>query len=159
MNAPVTMIDPEAKVHPTARVGLGAAVWGLARIHDGVVLGEHTSVGEMTYVGRGAKIGDHTRIGAQCYIVDHVTIGERCFIAPMVTFTNDRHPVVNNPCFKRESPVLEDDVSIGANATILPGVTLHRGCTVGAGSVVTKDVPAYTTVAGNPARRLRAVPA
>lgn len=147
-------IDPDAKVYEGAQIGFGSIVWGLARIHPGAILGQQVSVGEMTYIGRDAKIGDRTRIGAMCYIVDHAKIGEDVFIGPRVCFTNDRHPKVNNPSFKREDPIVEDDVSIGANATILPGVRLGRGCTVGAGAVVTKDVPAYETWAGSPAQRL-----
>jgi acetyltransferase-like isoleucine patch superfamily enzyme len=135
-------------------LGPGTKIWGGATVHDGVVLGEQCSVGELTYIGRGTKIGDRTRIGAQCHITDHMTIGRGVFIAPMVCFSNDKHPYVNNPFFKRESPIVEDDVSIGVNVTILPGVRLGRGCVVGAGAVVTKDVPPYETWVGNPARRL-----
>ena len=81
-------------------------------------------------------------------------MGERVFFGPCVVTTNDRHPQVNNHYFKREPPVIGDDVSIGANVTILPGVRLGRGCKIGAGAVIAKDVPAYETWAGNPAQRL-----
>lgn len=151
----MTYIDGEAKISPGVWVGQGTAIWGLARIHEDVHLGDFCSVGELTHIGRAAKIGDRTRIGALCYIVDHMTIGQNCFIAPGVFFANDRYPKVNHPHFKREDPVVEDDVSIGMNATILPGVRLGRGCQIGAGAVVTHDVPPYETWAGNPARRLR----
>ena len=151
---PTPQIDPQAWLHPSVWVGSGSVVWGLARIHADVHLGTSVSVGELTYIGRGAHIGDSTRISACCYLVDHITVGERVFFGPCVVTTNDRHPVVNNPYFKRESPIIEDDVSIGANATILPGVRLGRGCKIEAGAVVTRDVPAYETWAGNPAQRL-----
>jgi acetyltransferase-like isoleucine patch superfamily enzyme len=152
MSDPVIRVDPSASVHRSVTIGNDSAVWGLARIHDGVRIGEHCSIGELTYVGRNTTIGSHTRIGAQCHITDHMTVGERVFIGPAVAFSNDRHPVVNNPRFKLEPPVVEDDVAIGIHATILPGVRLGRGCVVGAGAVVTKDVAPYTTVVGCPAR-------
>ena len=145
-------IDSDAHVHSSVTMGEGTVVWGLSRIHEDVTLGDQCSVGEMTYIGRGSHIGARTRIGAQVHITDHMTIGQGCFISPMVTFSNDKKPVVNNPLFKRQSPIVEDDVSIGVNATILPGVTLGRGCVVGAGAVVTKNVSPFTTVIGNPAR-------
>lgn len=145
-------IDPEARIHSSVTMGEGTVVWGLARIHEGVHLGDQCSVGEMTYIGRGTTIGHRTRIGAQVHITDQMTIGDGVFISPMVIFANDKKPIVNNPLFKCQPPVVEDDVSIGVNATILPGVRLGRGCVVGAGAVVTKDVLPYTTVMGNPAR-------
>jgi UDP-2-acetamido-3-amino-2,3-dideoxy-glucuronate N-acetyltransferase len=132
-----------------------AKVWAMSTIHEDVVFGPGVSIGELTYIGKGAVIGPHTRIGTQCHIADHTQIGARCFIAPMTITCNDRHPRANNPDYKREDVVIEDDVNIGVNVTILPGVRLGRGCTVGAGSVVTKDVPPYETWIGNPAHRLR----
>lgn len=146
------MIDPLAKVYPSVVIGTDTAVWAFASVHHGVQLGDFVSVGEHVYIGRGTCIGDRTRIGQGAHITDYMTVGDRVFIAPQVVFCNDRHPRPFNPMFKRESPVVEDDVSIGTNATILPGVRLGRGCIVGAGAVVTKDVAPHTTVVGNPAR-------
>lgn len=147
-----TRVAPSAIVRESVVLGEGTAVWAHATIHHGVRLGAYCSVGELTYIGRDTTVGDRTRIGAQCHVTDRMVIGERVFIGPMVTFSNDRHPMVNNPRFKPEPPIVEDDVSIGINATILPGVRLGQGCTVGAGAVVTKDVEPYTTVVGCPAR-------
>jgi len=149
------MIDPLAKVHGTVAVPRTTKVWAFASIHAGVRLGEFVSIGESVYIGIDTHIGDHTRIGQGAHITDHMTIGERVFISPHVVFCNDRHPVVNNPAFKRDVPCVDDDVSIGTNATILPGVILGRGCIVGAGAVVTKSVEPYTTVYGNPAKEAR----
>ena len=79
-------------------------------------------------------------------------IGERVFIGPNVTFTDDRHPKVN-VSYHPEPPIVQDDVSIGAGAVILPGIKIGRGAMIGAGAVVTKDVPAEVVVLGNPAHR------
>jgi acetyltransferase-like isoleucine patch superfamily enzyme len=148
------MIDPRAKVHPIVFIPDSCAIWAFASVHSGVKMGENVSIGEHVYVGVNTVIGEGTRIGQGAHITDHMTIGARVFIAPHTVFANDKKPRVNNPHYKRESPIVEDEVSIGVNATILPGVTLGRGCTVGAGAVVTKDVAPYTTVVGNPAREV-----
>ncbi len=148
-------VDERAKVHPTVVIGNSTAVWAFASVHDGVVLGRAVGVGEHTYIGRNTRIGDGTRISQGCHITDNMVVGERCFFGPHVVFSNDKHPRANNPHYKRESPIVEDDVSIGINATILPGVRLGRGCTVGAGAVVIKDVKPFSVVVGNPAKELR----
>ena len=149
------MIDPLAKVHGTVAVPKTTKVWAFATVHAGVRLNEFVSVGEHVYIGEDTTVGEKTRIGQGAHITDHMTIGERVFIGPHAAFSNDKHPYVNNPDYRRESPIVEDDVSIGINATILPGVRLGRGCVVGAGAVVTKDVLPYTTVYGNPAKEAR----
>jgi acetyltransferase-like isoleucine patch superfamily enzyme len=81
-----------------------------------------------------------------------VIIGNDVFVGPNVTFTNDKYPVSKNSNFILLKTKVEDGVSIGANSTILPGITLGRGSVIGAGSVVTKDVPPGITVLGNPAK-------
>jgi maltose O-acetyltransferase len=70
-------------------------------------------------------------------------------------FADDRYPRVNNPRYHAEPPTIEDDVAVGMGVVVLPGVTLGRGCVIGAGAVVTFDVPPYMTVVGNPARKIR----
>lgn len=154
----LAMIDPLAKVHGSVVVPKSTKVWAFASVHAGVKLGELVGVGEHTYIGEYATIGECTRISQGVHITDHMVIGARVFIGPHVVFSNDKHPYANNPSFHREPPVVKDDVSIGINATILPGVILGQGCRVGAGAVVTKNVVPYTTVYGNPAKEaVRAV--
>jgi UDP-2-acetamido-3-amino-2,3-dideoxy-glucuronate N-acetyltransferase len=148
----VPYIDSLAKVDQSVEIGECTKIWAFASVHAGVKLGKFVGVGEHTYIGIGAIVGDRTRIGQGVYITDHMTIGNDVFIAPHVVFANDKHPVANNPNYKRESPIVEDDVSIGTNATIMPGVRLGRGCIVGAGAVVTHSVPPYIIARGNPAR-------
>ena len=104
----------------------------------------------------GNRVGNRTRIHTHCFL-EHVTLGARVFLGPGVVFTDDPHPM----CPRYEDCVLgatvEDDVSIGGGAVILPGVRIGAGSLVGAGSVVTRDVEPGSVVAGNPARRVKAV--
>jgi acetyltransferase-like isoleucine patch superfamily enzyme len=147
-------IDPLAKVARSVQIGNGSAIWAFASVHGGVIIGEMVGVGEHTYIGRDTRIGDRTRISQGVHITDHMLIGENVFIAPHVVFANDKHPKANNPNYKLNAPVVEDNVSIGTNATIMPGVRLGKGCIVGAGAVVVKDVAPYVIVVGNPAKEL-----
>ena len=151
------LVSSTAIVERGVYLGDGVRVWAMATIHEGARLEDGVSVGELTYVGKNTHVGSGTRIGAQVHITDHMTIGRNCFIAPMAIFCNDRYPEAGSTDWVREDPVVEDDVSVGVNATILPGVRLGRGCVIGAGSVVTKDVPPYETWVGNPAHPTRKV--
>lgn len=145
------MIAPTAEIHETVRLGEDCHVWGGAALMSGTVLGPRCSVGRYTEIGRDCVIGEGTRIGYGVFLPNHTRIGRGVFIGPRVVFCDDKHPRANNPGYKRESPVVEDDVSVGAGAVILSGVFLGRGCTVGAGAVVTRDVLPYVIVVGNPA--------
>ena len=104
------------------------------------------------FIGDEVEIGDNTNIQEFVFIPNGVTIGDNVFIGPHVCFTNDKYPPSKGKYWAKT--LVEDDVVIGANATILPGVILKKGCKVGAGSVVTKDVQEGQVVVGNPARPL-----
>lgn len=103
------------------------------------------------WIGDKVTIGDNVLVQAFTFIPNGVHIGNRVFIGPRVTFTNDKHP----PSPNWSETTVEDDVSIGAGAIILPGIKIGRGAVIGAGAVVTKDVPAGATMVGNPARILQ----
>jgi acetyltransferase-like isoleucine patch superfamily enzyme len=106
------------------------------------------------FIGLDAKIGNNCKIQAFAYIPDNVIIGNNVFIGPGVVFTNDKYPPSNGKWKDDEPTIVGDFVSIGANATILPSVVIGIGAKVGAGSVVTKNVKAGVTVAGNPAKEI-----
>lgn len=114
-------------------------------------IGNKARIHSHVWIGSKVTIGNGALIQAFAFIPDGVHIGNRVFIGPHVCFTNDKNP----PSQVLEETYVENEVRIGANATILPGITLGRRCWIGAGAVVTKDVPAQEMWVGNPARKLR----
>ena len=131
----------------------------------GCEIGEECIIGAFVEIRRGVKIGDRVKIQAFAFIPEGITIEDEVFIGPHVVFTNDDSPRATNEDGSLKGSddweVLSTKVckkaSIGANATILSGITIGEGALVGAGSVVTKDVLPWTIVAGNPAKIIRKI--
>ena len=158
----------KVRVHPTAEVagdaviGPGTSIWNQAQVRESARIGARCIIGKNVYIDTGVVIGDDTKVQNNVSIFHGVTIEDGVFIGPHVCFTNDRTPRAINPdgSLKTDAdwevtPILvRHGAAIGANATILPGVTIDRWAMVGSGSVVTRDVGAFELVAGNPARRL-----
>ena len=159
-----------------AQIGARSVIRSLTVIYADVVLGddnatghgvlirEHTVARERVLFGSGSVVDGYTTIGSDVriqsgvYIPSHTTVGERVFLGPRATWTNDRYPLRRRADYAPAGPILEDDVTIGANATLLPGIRIGRGAMVAAGSVVTRDIPPWTLAVGVPAR-LRDLPA
>ena len=152
-------------------IGANCVVYRGAVLDDGVFVGdlasirEDVQIGELTIIGRGVTVENKTTIGRKCkieteaYITALSTVGDYCFVAPCVAFTNDNYLGRTEERKKHfGGPVLERGARIGANATLLPGVTIGEDALVAAGSVVVKDVPGRMIVLGAPARVLRPVP-
>ena len=102
-------------------------------------LGTNCKIHQYTWIGDEVEIGNNSKIQAFAFIPNGVKLGNNVFIGPHVCFTNDKHPKAQGEWTQLET-IVEDDVSIGANATILPGITIHKGSKIAAGSIVTKDV-------------------
>jgi len=158
----VTRIGPGGWVRSGTVIYAGAVLGARlntghnAVIREDNVVGDDCSIGTHAVLEPGNRVGDGSRIHSRCFL-ENVTLGRRVFVGPGVVFTDDPHPAC--PRFREcvLGATVEDDVSIGGNATILPGVRIGAGALVGAGSVVTRDVPAGAVVAGNPARVVKQV--
>lgn len=125
--------------------------FGEVVIYDGVEIGDGTKVGEYTIISKDVKIGKNCKIIYHVTIPRNTVIGDNVFIGPNTSLLDDKYP----PTLWSEGnypPTIEDDVIIGGGVTILPDVIIHKRAVVGAGSVVTKDIPASEVWVGNPAK-------
>ena len=143
------MIDSDCNIHPTAQILFP----DLVNIY-GATIGAGTRVGPFVELQRDTVIGRDVNFQHHSYAATGTVIGDRVFVGPGVGFTNDDYPTLFGP-HHLSPPVVENDVSIGANAVINPGVRIGEGSMIGAGAVVTKDVPPWSIVVGIPARVVR----
>jgi UDP-2-acetamido-3-amino-2,3-dideoxy-glucuronate N-acetyltransferase len=148
-------IHPLSDVHSRS-IGEGTTVWQFVVILGGAVIGRDCNINALCLIENDVVLGDRVTVKSGVHLWDGVRIEDDVFIGPNVTFTNDKYPRSKHypDAFQRTN--IKRGASIGANATILGGVTVGEGSLVGAGAVVTKDVPAGETWVGNPAHRVRA---
>jgi len=134
-------------------IGSGTRIWRNAHILSGAVIGERCNIGENCYIESHVTIGNGVTVKNNVAVWDNITIADDVFIGPAAVFTNDLWPRAQNKKNFQELQgiVVKKGATIGANATIVCGITIYEYAFIGAGSVVTKDVPAYTVVYGNPA--------
>lgn len=153
-------IHPTAEVSDEASIGDGTNIWHHAQIREGAQIGKECVIGKGVYVGSGVKIGDRVKIQNYVSVYEGLTIENGVMVGPHVCFTNDLLPraVSPNGNLKGEkdwilSPTrVKEGAALGANSTIVAGIEIGRWALIGAGSVVTKDVPDYGLAYGNPAR-------
>lgn len=146
-------IGQNSIIGPGVRIGKGTKVWNFVNLY-GCEIGDNCVISSYAEIGRNVKIGNNCKIECRVFLPSGVIVEDNVFIGPSVTFTNDKYPKAVGE-WKITKTFVKKGASIGANSTIICGVTIGEGSIVGAGSVVTKDVPPYTVVAGNPARKLR----
>jgi len=153
-------IHSTAIVSPQAHVGEGTKIWHQAQVREGATLGRNCILGKGAYIDSNVTVGDNVKIQNGASVYHGVTLEDGVFAGPGVVLTNDKFPRAINPdgTLKSDddwevSPTLvRRGASLGAGAVILPGVTIGQFAMVAAGAVVTRDVPDYGLVMGNPAR-------
>lgn len=150
--APTTFVHANALIEPGATIGPNTRVWAFAHILSGAVIGADCNICDHVFVENQVRIGDRVTIKCGVQLWDGVTLEDDVFVGPNATFTNDPFPRSKHFLDAYPQTVVRRGASIGANATILPGLTIGRDAMVGAGAVVTRNVPDRAIVAGVPAR-------
>jgi UDP-2-acetamido-3-amino-2,3-dideoxy-glucuronate N-acetyltransferase len=153
-------IHPTADVSPRAVIGDNTSIWHQCQVREGACIGEECILGKNVYVDFGVQIGSRVKIQNNCSVYHGVTLEDGVFLGPHVVLTNDRYPRAINPDGSLKgtddwevSPIrICYGAAVGARSVILPGVTIGRFALVGAGSVVTHDVPPHGLIVGAPAR-------
>lgn len=148
-------VHPTAVIDEGASIGTGSKVWHFCHLMPGSVLGPDCNLGQNVFVASGVTLGRGCKVQNNVSLYAGLEIGDEVFIGPSAVFTNVRNPRAGiNRRGTYEKTLVERGVTIGANATVVCGVTLHAYAFVGAGAVVTKDVPSYALVVGSPARQV-----
>ncbi len=150
------------RISDDVRLGKDVKIFAFVNLY-GCEIGDYSKIGTFVEIQKGVKIGAHCKVSSHSFLCEGVTLKDRVFIGHGVMFINDVYPRATNEDGSLQTEedwacvptVIEESASIGSNATILCGVTVGHNAIVGAGAVVTKDVPPYTVVAGNPARIIR----
>ena len=137
----------------STEVGAGTRVWAFAHVMSGAVVGSNCNIGDHVFIENGAVIGDRVTVKNNTLIWDRVTVEDEVFLGPNVVFTNDPTPraTIKKGRDRFVPTLVRRGATIGANVTIVCGVTIGELAFVGAGSVVTRDVPAHALTVGNPA--------
>ena len=130
------------------KLGKNVKIWHFAYVGDNTVIGDNVVIGSLAHIDYNVVIGGDTRVEGMVYISPGTVIGKRVFVGPAAVFTNDPYP----PSRRLVGAVVEDEAVIGARSVILAGVRIGRRSVVAMGSVVTRDVPPETVVAGVPAK-------
>ena len=159
----MTPTQPDyCRISPDVKLGKGVRIFAFVNLY-GCEVGDETKIGTFVEIQKGVKVGRRCKISSHSFLCEGVTLEDDVFIGHNVTFTNDRYPRATNQdgALQTEKDwaciptLIKKGASVGSSVTLLCGITVGENAIIGAGSVVTKDVPANTTVAGNPARILK----
>ena len=145
-------IHPTAEVSDKAHIGRGTKIWNGAQVREGASIGENCVISKDVYIDTMVKIGSNVKIQNRVNVYHGVSIEDDVFLGPSMTFTNDLYPRAFNSDWEITETKVRKGASVGAGAVIVCGVTIGEYAMVGAGSVVTGDVRAYSLHMGNPAR-------
>lgn len=147
-------IHETAIVDAKATVGSGTKIWVNAQVRENVRIGESCIISKDVYVDHGVSIGNRCKVQNGVSIYNGVSIEDDVFVGPHAVFTNDLYPRAFNSDWATVPTLVKSGASIGANTTIVCGVTLGEYCMIGAGSVVARNVPPFALMVGNPARQV-----
>jgi UDP-2-acetamido-3-amino-2,3-dideoxy-glucuronate N-acetyltransferase len=145
-------IHPLAVVDEGAKIGKGTRIWHFAHVRGTATIGTGCNIGKDVYIDANVVIGNNVKIQNGVSVYNGVTVEDNVFCGPHMTFTNDLYPRAFSESWDVSKTKVKKGASIGAHATIVCNITLGEYCMVGSGAVVTRDVPAYGLVVGNPAR-------
>lgn len=145
------MIHPTADVQ-TINIGEGTTIWQFAVVLPRAVIGKNCNINCHTFIENDVKIGDRVTVKSGVFIWDGIQIADDVFLGPNVTFINDKYPRSKQYPQKFQETRIDNFVSIGANSTIVGGIHIGEYALIAAGSLVTKDVPAFSLMLGSPAR-------
>lgn len=150
-------IHTTANVSESAAIGEGTKIWINVQIREGAKIGSNCIISKDVYIDHDVSIGNNCKIQNGVSVYHGVTIEDDVFVGPAACFTNDKVPRAFDLNWKVTPTLVKSGASIGANATIVCGVTIGEYAMVAAGSVVTKDIAPYTLVMGNPARKIASI--
>jgi UDP-2-acetamido-3-amino-2,3-dideoxy-glucuronate N-acetyltransferase len=151
MSATEPMIHPQALVE-SPRIGSGTRIWAFAHVLPGAVIGADCNICDGVFIENDVQVGDRVTVKCGVQLWDGVRLADDVFVGPNATFTNDPAPRSRQKPSAFAITRVERGASIGANATLLPGITIGAGAMIGAGAVVTRSVPPHARVVGNPGR-------
>jgi len=152
MNEP--FIHRTAEVSPEAKIGSGTKIWINAQVRENAHIGTNCNVSKDVYIDKNVIIGNNCKIQNSVSIYDGVKIEDDVFIGPNVTFTNDKYPRAFSGDWKIIPTLIKKGASLCTNATVVCGIEVGEYSMVGAGAVVTKDVPPFALMVGNPAKQI-----
>jgi UDP-2-acetamido-3-amino-2,3-dideoxy-glucuronate N-acetyltransferase len=144
---------PSSIIERNVKIGSNTNIWHFSHIDEGAIIGEYTNLGQNTYIGKNVIVGNHVKVQNNVSIYQGVELQDYAFCGPSVVFTNDLSPRSQFPKGKAlfVKTIVEKNATIGANSTIICGITIGQNSMIGAGSVVTKSVLPHELVYGNPA--------
>lgn len=145
-------IHESAEVHPSAKIGDGTKIWNNVQIRENAIIGTNCNLGKGVFIDAKVKIGNSVKIQNFVSIYYGVEVEDEVFIGPNATFTNDLYPRSTSPDWEIFPTKLEFGCSIGANSTVVCGVTIGMYSMIGAGAIVTNSVLPHALMIGNPAR-------
>jgi UDP-2-acetamido-3-amino-2,3-dideoxy-glucuronate N-acetyltransferase len=157
---PTVFVHPTAEVSAEASIGAETKIWRQVHVRAEAEIGQRCIIGAGVYVGEGVRLGDNCKIQNQALLYEGLTLENGVFVGPQVCFTNDYLPRAINPDGSLKSAedwtlgqtLVREGASVGARSVVVTGITIGRFALVGAGSVVTRDVPDHALVFGNPAK-------